>query len=95
MDIEFLRKNYRDQILAIAETCNVENVRVFGSVARGEARSDSDIDFLVHIRPDSGLGILGMRWRLEELLNTKVDVLLDEGLNLRIKNIILNEAVLL
>ena len=45
MDIEFLRKNYRAQILEIAEICNVENVRIFGSRVRGDAREDSDIDF--------------------------------------------------
>ena len=95
MDIEFLRKNYKAQILEIAETCNVENVRVFGSRVRGDAREDSDIDFLVHLKPNAGLAFYGMQLKLEDLLNMKVDVVPDKNLHPRIKDRILNEAVAL
>ena len=95
MDIEFLRKNYRAQILEIAEICNVENVRIFGSRVRGDAREDSDIDFLVHLKPNAGLESCGVQWRLEKLLNMKVDVVPDGNLHPRIKDRILQEAVAL
>ncbi len=95
MDIEFLRKNYKSKILEIAEICHVENIRIFGSRVRGDERSDSDIDFLVHIKPDAGIEYCGMQWRLEELLNMKVDVVPDQNLHPRIKDRILNEAVVL
>ena len=50
MDMNTLRKRYKKEILFIANLCNAENVRVFGSVARNSAREDSDIDFLVHMQ---------------------------------------------
>lgn len=95
MNIEFLRNNYRNQILEIAEVCNVENVRVFGSVARGDAGSNSDVDFLVHIRPNTGIEFFGMKADLEKLLNIKIDVVTDTTLHPRIRERILNEAIAL
>lgn len=93
MNLETLRKKYKTQILQIAEECNVENIRVFGSVARGEATKKSDIDFIVHMKPNSGLKFLSLQWKLEELLAIKVDVLEEEYLHHRIKDRILEEAV--
>ena len=55
-DIEELLKNKRDEILRIAAKHGAYNVRVFGSVARGEADEDSDIDFLVEMGQDRGEG---------------------------------------
>lgn len=93
MDLNLLRKKYKTQILQIAEECNVDNIRVFGSVARGESTKNSDIDFLVHMRPNSGLKFLSLQWKLEELLKIKVDVVEEEYLHHRIKDRILEEAV--
>ena len=93
MNIEILRRDYRNKILEIANICHAEDIRVFGSSARGEAKIDSDIDFLVHMKPDAGLGLCGLQWRLEELLKTKVDVVPDDNLHPRIKDRILKEAV--
>ncbi len=93
MNIEILRKNYRNEILEIAEICHAENIRIFGSAARMSNRDDSDIDFLVHMKPDAGLGLCSLQWRLEELLNMRVDVVPDSHLHPRIKDRILKEAV--
>ena len=95
MDLETLRRDYKNQILEIAEICHVEKIQVFGSVARGESKGDSDIDFLVSMKPNSGLSICGIQWRLEELLNIKVDVVSDQHLHHRIREQILKEAVFL
>jgi uncharacterized protein len=65
----------RSQILAIAEQHGAYNVRVFGSVARGEARADSDVDFLVDFLPQRNLlDRIALIQDLEELLGRKIDV---------------------
>ena len=48
-------KAYRDDILAIAEQYHAPNIRVFGSVARGEATANSDVDFLINVPPEQTL----------------------------------------
>lgn len=95
MDLTTLQRDYKVQILNIAEMCHAENIRVFGSIVRGERCEDSDIDFLVHMKPDSGFGIGGLKWRLEELLKCKIDVVPDTSLHPMIKEKILKEAVTL
>ena len=95
MDLVTLQRDYRVQILDIAEICHAENIRLFGSIVRGEQGEDSDIDFLVHMKPDSGFKIGGLKWRLEELLKCKIDVVPDTSLHPMIKEKILNEAVIL
>ena len=77
MNLETLRIQYKNEILKIADECMAENIRVFGSVARGDAREDSAVDFLVHMKPGSGFGIGGLQWRLEEPLGCRVDVISD------------------
>ena len=65
----------REEILRIAAQYRVHSVRVFGSVARGEARPDSDVDFLVEIDPKRTLlDQIALMQSLEELLGRKVDV---------------------
>jgi uncharacterized protein len=65
----------RSQILAIAEQHGAYNVRIFGSVARGEARADSDVDFLVDFLPHRNLlDRIALIQDLEELLGRKIDV---------------------
>ena len=95
MNLLMLKTNYRSQILAIAKECNVENIRLFGSIARGDAHDDSDIDFLVRMRPNSGFGIGRLKWRLEELLHTRVDIVTEKSLHHTIRDRILKEAVTL
>ena len=82
----------RSEILAIAERNGVENLRIFGSVARGDDRPDSDIDMFGTMR--SGLwNFLGCQVELEELLNRKVDLVPTESIHKIIKNEIITEAV--
>jgi predicted nucleotidyltransferase len=78
MRLETLRRRYKDEILRIADECKADNIRVFGSVARGEAKRGSDIDFLVHFQPGVGLFTIGgFQYRVAELLKRKVDVIPD------------------
>ena len=84
----------RDEILRIAREYGASNIRVFGSVARGEADEMSDVDLLVSLAP--GFGLLrhaAMIRELEALLGRKVDVISDKGLPPRIRERILREAV--
>jgi predicted nucleotidyltransferase len=83
----------RPEILALAEKRGARNVRIFGSVARGEARVDSDIDFLVDLEP--GRSILdpgGLLMDLRSLLGCEVDLVTEAGLRSRLRPVILAEA---
>jgi hypothetical protein len=65
----------RDEILQVASRRGAHNVRVFGSVARGESRPDSDVDFLVEMEPGrTVLDLSELILDLEEVLGRKVDV---------------------
>jgi len=90
---EKLRQQH-DEIIAIAARYGVRNVRVFGSVARGESDELSDVDLLVTL--DRGVTLMKMsafRRELEALLGCKVDVISDNGLREQMKEGILAEAV--
>ena len=88
-----LLKDKRDEILRIAARHGAYNVRVFGSAARGEARSDSDIDFLVELAPDRSLFDLGgLLMELQDVLGCEVDVVTEKGLHWYIRDRILSEA---
>ncbi|MBU4198989.1 MAG: nucleotidyltransferase family protein [Verrucomicrobia bacterium] len=78
----------------IAARHGARNIRIFGSVARGEADSESDIDFLVDMEPVRSLFDLGglyMDWR--NLLGRDIDVVTEKGLRERIRDRVLREAV--
>jgi predicted nucleotidyltransferase len=93
MDAKALLKAHRKEILAIAARNGAVNVRVFGSVARGDNRPDSDIDFLVNLEPGRSLMDLARLLReLQTLLSTNVDVVTEAGLRARIKDEVLREA---
>jgi len=84
----------REDILRIASKRGASNVRVFGSVARGEADSKSDIDLLVDLEPGRSLFDLGgLLMDLQDLLGYKVDVVTERGLRERIRERVLKEAV--
>ncbi len=94
MGIEELLTEKRPEILGLAEKYGARNVRVFGSVARGEADEKSDIDFLVDMEPGrSLLDMGGLLMELRELLDREVDVVTARGLNPRIRERVLREAV--
>ena len=74
-------RRHRAAIERIAGSYGATNIRVFGSVARGDDRADSDIDLLIDLPVGTGLFTLGrLRRDLERLLRARVDVIPDEGL---------------
>ena len=94
MDVTQRLQAKREEILRIAAKHGAYNVRLFGSVARGEADVDSDIDLL--IRFESGRTLLdhaALIIDLETLLGCKVDVATEQGLRPRIRDRVLREAV--
>ncbi len=92
--LEQLRNEYKPQILALAAQQGVENIRVFGSVARGDQDEDSDVDFLIHVPNGTDLmDVGGLHWRLEEMLATRVQFVMDESISPFMAQRILNEAV--
>ena len=94
MSLEELLKAKREDILRVAAEYGAYNVRVFGSVARGEADSESDIDLLVNMEPSrSLLDLGGLLMDLQDLLGCKVDVVTEDGLRDRIRERVLREAV--
>lgn len=94
MDLEKLLKRKRKEILRLCTKYGARNVRIFGSVARGEADEGSDIDFLVEMEPGrSLLDLGGLQYELEALLGCRVDVVTVRGLKPRIRERILREAV--
>ena len=96
MTIEELRHTYRDSILHIAAQYGAHNVRIFGSVARGEADAQSDVDVLVDLEPGrSLLDLGGLLMSLQGLIEHPVDVVTEQGLRPRIRERVLDEAVLL
>jgi len=84
----------REQILEIAARHGARNVRVFGSVARGEASPDSDVDLLVDVGPTHSRWFpAGLVLDLEELLDREVDVVTEDALHWYIRDRVLEEAV--
>ncbi|HMD31781.1 MAG TPA: nucleotidyltransferase family protein [Candidatus Acidoferrales bacterium] len=96
MTAEHLLREKRDEILRVAARHGARNIRVFGSVARGEARQDSDIDLLVEFEPGrSLLDQAALTLDLEELMGRKVEVMTEGGLYWLLRRRILNEALAL
>lgn len=86
----------RDHVLEVAQRHGVTSIRVFGSVARGEEKADSDIDFLVTTGPRvSSWFPAGLILELEALLGRHIDIVTEPGLNPHIRNQVLAEAVAL
>ncbi|NJN74454.1 MAG: nucleotidyltransferase family protein [Limnothrix sp. RL_2_0] len=90
-------KERREEILAIAAKHGAFNVRIFGSVARGEETENSDIDFLIDydLNKTSPWFPVQLIRELEEILAVKVDVVTVEGLKPRIKAEILKNCMVL
>ncbi|NLN88489.1 MAG: nucleotidyltransferase family protein [Syntrophomonadaceae bacterium] len=84
----------REQIINISESHGAYNVRVFGSVTRGDENEQSDIDFLMDFVPGSSLiDLISVKQSLEELLNRKVDVVTEKALHPGIRDTALKEAI--
>jgi len=96
MDYKKLVYQNREEILKIADRHGAYNVRLFGSVARGDTTPQSDIDFLVNMQPGRSLMDMGgLLYDLRQLLNVEVDVVTENGLKPRIRETVLKEAVAL
>jgi predicted nucleotidyltransferase len=94
MTLQELRTSRRAEILRLAEKRGARNLRVFGSVARGDNDDSSDIDFLVDLDPGRTLfDMSGLLLDLEMLLHKPVDVVTERGLRPRIRDRVLAEAV--
>lgn len=84
----------RDEIVEVARARGASRVRVFGSVVRGDAGDDSDIDFLIDLEPGrSLLDLGGLLMDLRELLDRDVDVVTEAGLRPRVAERVLADAV--
>jgi len=92
--LETLRREKRAEILRLAERHGCRNVRIFGSVATGENRPDSDVDILVDL--DNGRGLLdlgGLLSDLRDLLGVDVDLVESGCIHPYIQDRVLTEAV--
>lgn len=93
-----LKSEIRAELAAMEETLRKEGVTalsLFGSVVRGEAQADSDIDVLIEVDPEADFGLfdlIGVKHLIEDRLNRKVDVLKKGGIRPEFKQRILREA---
>ena len=95
MNINQLIQEKREEIITIAAKHGASNLRIFGSVARGEADENSDLDLLIDYdsKKRSPWFPLRLIRELETLLGCKVDIVTEQGLKDRIKERILKEAI--
>ena len=94
MTLTELRQTRRDEILGAAAAFGAHNVRVFGSVVRGDSKERSDIDFLVDLETGRSLMDLGgLLMTLRELLGQRVDVATEQMLRPHLRERVLAEAV--
>lgn len=93
VNLQNLLKEKRAAILDIAQRHGARNVRIFGSVARGDFDEKSDLDFLVEMEPGRSLfDHASLLLDLEKLLGCKVDVVSEKGIKTRIRERVLREA---
>ena len=94
MNIGAQVKDRREEILRLTAQHGAQNVRVFGSVARGQAGDESDVDFLVELEPGRTLlDRIALIQDLEDLLGRKVEVVTDKTLHWYIRDRVNAEAV--
>jgi uncharacterized protein len=96
MPLQHLLTQKREEIINLAAKYDAVNVRIFGSVARGDDRPDSDIDFLVDVQRQWSLfDHIGLIQDLEDLLGRKVDLLPADNIRDFCRDRILTEAIVL
>ncbi len=96
MTLAQLLGDKRQDILRLAAQHGARNVRIFGSLARGEARPDSDVDILITLEPErSLLDLIALQQDLEDLLNCNVDVVTEAAVSPYIRPQVLRDAVAL
>jgi predicted nucleotidyltransferase len=85
---------HREEILALATRYGASNVRLFGSLARGEGNETSDLDLLVTLAEGrSLLDLVGLKQDVEDLIHRPVDVVTERALSPYLRERILSEAV--
>jgi hypothetical protein len=83
----------RRDIVAIAARHGASNLRLFGSVVRGDERADSDVDLLIDLAADRGLaGYLGLADELERLIGRRIDIVIERSLSPHFRPFIEAEA---
>jgi hypothetical protein len=82
----------RGEVLSLAAQYGADNVRIFGSVLRGDADENSDIDLLCHFSEPDFFKRMDLKQSLEILLQRKVDIVSDRALDKYIAPYILQEA---
>ncbi len=93
LTLESIREK-RDAIYEIARRHGASDIRVFGSVARGDATESSDLDLIVRFEPGRSLFDHGeLLMDLREFLNLKVDVISEGGMRPRFRETVMREAV--
>lgn len=93
MKLNDILREKRDDVLRLSELHGARNIRIFGSVARGEASPESDIDFLVDLEHGrSLLDLGGLLFTLERLLGCKIDIVTEKGLHWYLRDKIIKEA---
>jgi predicted nucleotidyltransferase len=95
-DMDPLIERNREHLRELAARRGLKRIRVFGSMARGDARPGSDVDLLVEVPPGvSGLAIGGLVMDAQELLGRHVDVVTTAALGPALREAVLADAVLL
>jgi uncharacterized protein len=90
---EILRQR-RDDITRLAAKHGATNIRVFGSVARDQAKQDSDLDLLIDVGPNTSSWFpAGLILDLETLLGCRVEIVTEKGLNPELRDQVLSEAI--
>lgn len=93
-DLDTLLREKREEIIRIASEHGALDVRVFGSVARGDARLDSDVDLLVRTGSETSSWFpAGLILDLEEILGRRVEIVTERGLSPWIRDQVLREAL--
>lgn len=86
-------KERRLEILALADRSGLSNIRVFGSVARGEETENSDIDILVNVtKTDDPFAFIDFQNDLSKMFSRKIDIVFESGLYHALRERVLNEA---
>jgi predicted nucleotidyltransferase len=92
--LDQLLREKRDDIKRVAARHGASNIRVFGSVARGEAGPESDIDLLIDVGPiTSSWFPAGLILDLEDLVGRRVEVITEKALNPELRDYVLREAI--
>lgn len=92
MDIAYIRKELANRRAQLHDL-GARRLRLFGSVARGDDRPESDLDFLVDLERKTFDDYMGIKFLLEDLFQRKVDLISETGIKPRIRDQILAEAI--